>query len=109
MEEPKVKTRHRVVIARIPRIQKPKHLLIEEIKPEETMVLAGASVHGEIKVRRIPYGGQHVPRDRDHDKNQNSGERIQPLPSLAIEKTACEHQKHEGYAQRKHQSDQALK
>ncbi len=86
MEQPEIQARHGVVIARIAQVQKPQQLLIDEVEPEKSVILAGRAVHGEVEIRRIAQRGQHMPGRRDQQHDREPAKRLQPLPGLAARK-----------------------
>ena len=61
MQCPEQHTRHGVVIVRIAKAEKAKYVLIDEVVPEESVVLAGDALEGEGKVWRIAQRRQNVP------------------------------------------------
>jgi hypothetical protein len=75
VKQPEVKTRNRVVISRIAQIQKAKQLLIDEEKPQKTMILPGPAMKCKGKVRWITQGRENVPGGSDEQNNQQSAER----------------------------------
>src|SRR5882724_11653803 len=58
-------------------------MLIEEIKPEEAVILAGPAVHAEIQVRRHAQSCQIVPGCRDEQKSQQHADRTKASPDSA--------------------------
>src|SRR5262249_13249886 len=72
VKEPEPHERHRVVVPRISKIEKPEYVFVDEIEPEETMILAGAAVERKVKRRRIPQRRQYEPghSNRTHDEKR---------------------------------------
>ena len=83
MEQPEVQARDRIVVARIAQIQKPQHLLVDEVEPEES-VIADSLCDGEIEVRRIAQRRRRVPRRRDGQEQSNPGTNRKLRRSAAI-------------------------
>ena len=58
-------------------------MLVEEVEPEETTVLAGPAVEGEIEIGRVAEGGQDVPGGGDQEDEEKAAEGVEPLPGAA--------------------------
>lgn len=61
MEKPKIEARNGVVVAWVAQVQKSQELLIDKEKPKKSVVLPGAAVKSEIKVRWIAKCGENMP------------------------------------------------
>ena len=47
VESPEQRSRHRTVVARITQVQKAQELFVDDVKPEEAVILARPAVHRE--------------------------------------------------------------
>ena len=100
MEQPEVKPRHGVVVARIAQVQEPQHVLVDEVEPEEAAVVARLAAQSEIEVGRIAKRGQHVPGRGNHREDQSPRHGAQALPGAAGEQLAGEEQVQEARRRR---------
>ena len=89
VEQPEVQPRHRVVVPRIPQVQKPQHVLVDEVEPEEPVIRAPLAVHREIEIRRIAQRRQHVPRRRDRQRTAASPQTAAAAATSAAPATAA--------------------
>jgi hypothetical protein len=80
MEQPKIKSRNRIIVTRIAEVQKAEQLFVDEEKPEKAVVLSRAAVQPKIKVGRVAQRGENVPGRRDQQSNQRSAEWMKSLP-----------------------------
>ncbi len=80
MEQPEPESRNCIVVAWIAQVQEAKHLFVNEIKPEEAVVLTGPAMEGEGKVGRITERRQNVPGCGDQDNDEESADGPEPLP-----------------------------
>ena len=83
--EPEQHARYCVVVARIAHVQKPQKLLVDEKEPEEPVIFARRAAHREVEPGRVVERRQDVPRRRDHADDQQSAERVQAFPDVALE------------------------
>src|SRR5207245_9704468 len=70
MKQPKPRTGDRIVIARVAQVQEAEHLLVDEIKPKEAMVVTWSAVKRQGEIRRMSQRGEDMPRrgNRQDDK-----------------------------------------
>src|SRR5262249_1579695 len=78
MQEPEPEAWHSIVVAGIAQIQEPQEMLINEVEPEKSMVLAWTAVYREIEIRRVPQHCQYVPWDGDRSHNGEYTDRTHP-------------------------------
>ena len=108
MEQPEQVPRHGVVVARPAAVQKTQDVFVEEVEPEEAVVLARPGVHREIEVRRVAERCQNVPRRRHQQHQSQAAERPQPLPGPRCEELSGEQQIQARRAEREDDGDQAF-
>ncbi len=108
MKEPEVQPRHRIVIAREAQVQEPEHVLVHEIEPEKAVILAGAAVHRPVEVRRIPNGGEDVPRRCNRQRDRRAAKRVEAPPYARVRKLFCKRQVQSGGGHRKDGGDQSF-
>src|ERR1019366_9494478 len=73
MQEPEPGARDGVVVARVAEVQKTEKGFIEEVEPEEAVILAGRAVHREIEVRRVAQRGENMPWGGDREQDATAG------------------------------------
>src|SRR5256885_1455594 len=86
MEEPEPEPRDCVVIARIPQIEEAKDLLVDEIEPEKTVVLARTAVKQEREIGWISKRGQNVPGRCNEEGDEKTADGAQSLPGSSDKK-----------------------
>ncbi len=80
MKEPEVEARHGGVIARVAQVEKSQQLFVDEVKPEEAVILASAAVQGKGEIRRVRERRQNVPGSGDEQDDGYAGQGIKALP-----------------------------
>src|SRR5437588_9464793 len=80
VEQPETNPGNGIVIAWITQIEKAKNLLVDEVKPEESVVFPRTAVKPKIEIRWITARRQNVPRRRKKNRNEKTADRPQPLP-----------------------------
>jgi hypothetical protein len=80
MEQPEEVTGNCVVVARPPHVEEAEDVLVEEVEPEEAVILAWFALHREVEVRWIAEGGKHMPRRGDQQQDQRAGEGAELTP-----------------------------
>jgi len=108
MEKPEKRARDGVVVARVAKIEKAEELFVDEVEPEEAVILAGAAVEGEGEVGRIAESGKDVPGRGDEYDDEGSGEEVEALPDFAGKKLAGEGEIDDGGAHREDDGDEAF-
>ena len=89
MEQPEIQSRHRVVIPRIAQIQKPQHLLVDEVKPEEPVIRPPLAVHREIEDKADCAASPARATARRSPETRYPRERIAAASMFSARITAC--------------------
>src|SRR6267142_446522 len=74
VKEPKPQPRHGIVITGIAQIEEAENLLVDEIEPQEAVVLPWAAMQRKRKVRGISNGSQDVPRRGNRQRDEESAD-----------------------------------
>src|SRR6266851_664262 len=80
VKKPEPQPGDRIVIAWITQIEKAKDLFVDEIEPKKSVVFTRAAVKRKREIRRISKCGQNVPRRGNQKSDEESADRLQPLP-----------------------------
>ena len=88
IEQPEIKPRHRVVVARITQIEKSKQLLVNEEEPEKAVVFPRNALHREGEVGRISKRGEDVPGRGNEQDDGEATEWSKSLPHSRGEELA---------------------
>jgi len=59
-------------------------VLVEEVEPEEAVILAGAAVHRPVKVGRVANSGEDVPGRGDKQDQSDTGDWLEPLCQFRV-------------------------
>src|ERR1700730_5990188 len=108
MQQPEPKTRNRIVIPRIPQIQKTQDLLVDEEEPKESVVFTGGTAERRGKIGRVSQGCQDVPRCRNQQYDEQPTNGMEPFPGPGGKQLASQRQVNQSRRYREQHSDQAL-
>ena len=108
MKQPEEAARDGVVVARVAEIEEAEKLFIDEVEPEEAVILPGSTVETEGEVRRIAEGGEDVPGRGDEKNDKRSGERVEAFPDCAREELVREEEIGKGGADGEDEGDEAF-
>src|SRR5437016_11004174 len=101
-------TLFRSVIARVAQVQEAEHLLVDEIKPKEAMVLTWSAVKRQGEIRRISQGGEDMPRRGNRQDDKQAAHWAETLPGAAQKELLRQEQINHSGGDGKGQSDQAF-
>src|SRR5215472_3056326 len=108
MKQPKPQPGNRIVIARVTQVQEAEHLLVDEIKPKEAMVLPRTAVKRKREIRRISEGGEDMPRRGNHQDDKQAADGMETLPGPPQKELLRQEYINHAGGDGKRKSDQAL-
>src|SRR6267154_5152234 len=83
-------------------------MFVDEVEPEEAVILTRATVHGEIEVGRHPARRENVPRRGDRENNQSACYEMQAAPDQSGKQLACDKQEKQNGASGNYDRDESL-